>query len=220
MTITPTLFTLLHILVFVYWLGGDLGAFYTSRFLRQTDRPVGERMLALNVLNNIDMAPRTALILALPTGVALAWGKGWIAWPGSSVAVIAVLSLAWLALAWGVHLKHGAGAEGFRKADMAIRYIVLIALAAMGIAAIAGAVILPLFIALKMLLLAGCIMLGLMVRKVLAPLPQAIGTMLSSGPTAGSDAALDGCLARARPLVLAIWVLIIAAASLGIATPA
>ena len=34
------LITLLHVLVFVYWLGGDLGAFYTSSYAADQARTV------------------------------------------------------------------------------------------------------------------------------------------------------------------------------------
>ena len=53
------LLTLMHVLIFVYWLGGDMGAFYGSTFMTDQKRSVPERMMALKIINNIDMAPRT-----------------------------------------------------------------------------------------------------------------------------------------------------------------
>jgi len=79
---------LLHVLVLVYWLGGDLGAFYGSGFMTDPKRTLPERLMALKLLNDIDMAPRTALILAFPTGFAAAWTRGWLTVPGWSVALI------------------------------------------------------------------------------------------------------------------------------------
>ena len=43
------LLTLLHILIPIYWLGGDLGAFYGSGFLLDPKRTVPERMLSLKI---------------------------------------------------------------------------------------------------------------------------------------------------------------------------
>ncbi|HEX7855700.1 MAG TPA: hypothetical protein VF503_18605 [Sphingobium sp.] len=218
MTIGIALLTLLHILIPIYWLGGDLGAFYSSTFMTDPKRTVGERMMALKILNNIDMAPRTTLILAFPTGFALAWAKGWLAVPGFAVVIAAVAFLGWLALAWAVHLNHGGGA-GIKRLDIAIRYGVLIALALTGIAGVAGDVAIPFFIALKLCIMACCIGLGLIVRRQLVPLFGAIRTMTSTGPTAETDAIIAAVNGRARISVLTLWALVLIASFLGIATP-
>ncbi|MET0364151.1 MAG: hypothetical protein ABW169_05815 [Sphingobium sp.] len=218
MDLSVSLLTFLHILIPIYWLGGDLGAFYGSTFMTDPKRTVGERMMALKILNNIDMAPRTALILAFPTGFALAWSKGWLQVPGVVVAVTAVVFLCWLALAWAVHLNHGGG-TGINKLDIANRYIVLAALLFTGIAGVAGDVPIPFFIALKFCILAACVTLGLIVRKQLVPLFGAIRTMTTTGPTAETDATIAAVNGRARISVLTIWVLVLTASFLGIATP-
>lgn len=210
------LLALLHVLVPIYWLGGDLGAFYSARFLIDARRPVNERMMALTILNNIDMAPRTTLILAFPTGLSLAVAKGWLAVPPLWLGAMWVGFAAWLALAWAVHLRHGAG---YKRVDIAVRYGVLAALAGAGLAGVTGLVALPLFIALKLLLLAACIAAGLLVRVQLVPLFPAIIAMKTAGATAETDTIIRRVLARTTPTVQAIWVLVLAACFLGLATP-
>ena len=219
MDIGIALLTLLHILIPIYWLGGDLGAFYGSTFMVDPKRTVGERMMALKILNNIDMAPRTTLILAFPTGFALAWAKGWLDVPGAAVAAVVAGFLAWLVLAWVVHLQHGGG-TGFKKLDIAIRYVVLAALGLAGAGGLIGTFAIPLFLALKLCILACCIALGLIVRKQLVPLFGAIRVMTSTGPTPESDATIAAVNSRARVSVLTIWALVLLASFLGIATPA
>lgn len=212
------LLTLLHILIPIYWLGGDLGAFYGSTFMTDPKRTVPERMMALKILNNIDMAPRTALILAFPTGLVLAWWKDWLPISGFLVAVATAAFVAWLALAWAVHLNHSGGG-GIKRLDIAVRYVVLIALAAAGVAGATGVLAIPFFIALKLCILAACVGLGLIVRRQLVPLFGAIRTMNTTGPTPESDAVIAGVNGRARISVLTIWALVLAASFLGIATP-
>ena len=211
--------TLLHILIPVYWLGGDLGAFYGSTFMTDPKRSVGERMMALKILNNIDMAPRTALILAFPTGFALTWAKGWLDVSGIAVLAAVAGSLAWLALAWVVHLQHGSGAV-FKKLDLAIRYGVVAGLGIAGLSGIDGLVPMPFFIALKLCILACCVALGLIVRRQLVPLFAAIRVMTSTGPTAESDAIILAVNNSARISVLTIWALVLLASFLGVLTPA
>lgn len=216
---TIALLTLLHLLIPIYWLGGDLGAFYSARFLIDPRRPVNERMMALTILNNIDMAPRTTLILAFPTGFTLAVVKGWLAVPHLWLGVAWVAFLAWLALAWAVHLKHGPAGAGYKRVDIAVRYGVLAALAATGVAGLTGLVALPLFIALKLIVLAVCIVIGLIVRVQLVPLFPAIIAMKNSGATPETDSTIRRVLGQTTPTVQVIWALVLVACFLGLATP-
>lgn len=212
------IFALIHVLVFVYWLGGDLGAFYTSRFLTQPDVPPDRRFMAAKIVGDVDMAPRTALILALPTGLMLAESRGWVSLGWGPVAGIVVASLIWLAIAWKLHVQHAPPPQTLKRVDMAIRWAMVLGLGGWAIAGLAGAVTLPLFIALKMIALVGCILLGLFIRSVLQPLGPALAGL--NGPEAdAAQADLAQTLNRARPLVSCIWVLLLVAALLGLWTP-
>ena len=213
-----TLFALIHVLVFVYWLVGDLGAFYTSRFLTQPNVPADRRLMAAKVVGDVDMAPRTALILALPTGLLLAQSKGWLSLGWPIVIGISLAALAWLALAWHLHLKHGAASNTLRNLDLGIRWGLVIVLSSWALLGLIGSVQLPLFLALKLLTLVGCVLLGLFIRSVLKPLGPAL--MGLSGPNdQAAEADLAATLNRARPLVTGIWALLIIAAFLGLWTP-
>ena len=212
------LFALIHVLVFVYWLGGDLGAFYTSRFLTQPDVSADRRLMAAKIVGDVDMAPRTALILALPTGLLLAQSKGWLSLGWPITLGIAAASLIWLVLAWHLHLKHGAGTDALRKLDLAIRWGLVLALGGWAVAGLMGHIALPLFLAVKLLALVGCILLGLFIRSALKPLGPAL--MGLTGPNADTaEADLANTLNRARPLVTGIWALLLIAAFFGLWTP-
>ena len=212
------LFALIHVLVFVYWLGGDLGAFYTSRFLTQPDVSADRRLMAAKIVGDVDMAPRTALILALPTGLLLAESKGWLSLGWPMTLVITAGSLIWLALAWHLHLKHGAASDGLRRLDLAIRWGLVILLGGWAVAGLIGHVALPLFLAIKLLALVGSILLGLYIRSVLKPLGPALKGLNGPNPDS-AQADLAQTLNRARPLVTGIWALLLVAALFGLWTP-
>lgn len=212
--------SLLHVMVPVYWLGGDLGAFYSAGFLIDPKRSVPERLMALKILNTIDMAPRTTLILALPTGLLLACEKSWLALPGYAVPAVWLGALAWLAIAWALHLRHGSHASALRRADLGIRWSVLASLCIAGSLGLAHGVPIPLFIAVKLLLLAAAIALGLLIRRLLVPLFAPVAQMRKTGTsTPEGDQAIAGVIARTRPAVLLIWALVLAACLLGFEQP-
>lgn len=211
--------TLLHLLVPIYWLGGDLGTFLSGQVLKNPAYSPEERLLALKILLNCDMGPRTALILAFPTGFALAVAKDWLAAPGWMVALTWLAGLAWLAIAWAIHLRHGPAANPYRKVDTVIRQVALAVLLVAGIAGLADALALPKFLAVKLLLLAAGIALGLLIRRQLAPLFPAVGALRAQGATEGTNAAIAGVLSRTTRSVMCIWGIVLLASLAGIATP-
>lgn len=211
-------FTLLHLLVFAYWLGGDLGAFYTSRFLIRPGISADRRLMAAKIVGDVDMAPRSALILTLPTGLTLAVAKGWILIGPIAMAAVWAGSLAWLALAWLIHFQHTDARTIWRQVDTAIRWLMIVGLTAAAVWNLASADGLPLFLSLKLLSLAACIGLGLFIRAVLKPLGPAL--MGLSGPdAAAAEARVASMLTSARPLVACIWAFLLAAAILALLKP-
>lgn len=210
--------TVLHLLIFAYWLGGDLGAFYSSFLLTDAKNDPAARIAAARVVNTVDLAPRFSLIFAAPTGLGLAVSKGWL--PG--VDVLWVVAAFGVALVWAIaalfaHLRHGAGP--WPHVDRVVRFGALAGLVGAGGAGLAGLVEIPLFLALKLLVLALAIALGLAIRQALKPFGPAFASLMKDGPSADGDAAIAASLTRVRPLVILIWASLITAAALGVATP-
>lgn len=210
------LFTFLHVLILVYWLGGDLGAFVASSVLTNADRPAAQRVAAAVIIRHVDMAPRTALILALPTGLALAEAKGWLTLGWPIVAGVATASLVWLWIAWRVQ----AGGQRARAADLIIRFLFISGLVLAALAVFAGYWPVPLFIGVKLVLLAAATALGLSIRILLHPFEAAFPKLLAGEVDAAANAAIRSSLARVRIGVLGIWAILVAAALFGLATPA
>ena len=205
-------FTLLHILVFVYWLGGDLGVFYASTILTDTKTSPQGRIVAAKILTHVDMAPRSAMILTLPTGLTLANIGGWLELSELTLIGVWLLSLAWLALAWAIHIRHLPPASVWRRLDLIVRGALIIGLLGFAISGVTAV-----FLALKMAILAITILLGLLIRRALEPFGAAFAAMVAHGPSDATDTTIAVCLNQSRPLVLLIWGLISVAALLGIA---
>ena len=211
------LLLLLHVLILVYWLGGDLGAFVASFLISNPGKDRAARLGAAGLLGDIDMAPRTALILAFPTGFTLAAARGWVAVDLVWIAVSCVASLIWLFVAWRIHLDHAAPGSSLRQIDLGLRWVVAAGLGAGGVAGLAGVMGWPLFVNLKLLILAGCVLTGLLVRRLTADLGPALGALAAG--QADADTRIARSLAATRPAVLFIWLLLLAAALLGLWKP-
>lgn len=212
------LLELLHILVLVYWLGGDLGAFVASRLVADPARAPAGRVAAATILMHVDMAPRMALIFAFPTGFALAVQQGWLPADPAWIAPAFVLAGVWAVAAWMVHLK--SGPDGLaRRIDMAIRVAALTGFAGAGAAGLTGLIALPLFIAGKLLVLALAVFAGLMVRLVLAPFGAAFGRVAAGQGDETAETIVATSLSKARFWVFVIWAAVLGAAALGVLQP-
>jgi len=128
-------------------------------------------------------------------------------------------SLVWLWLAWRIHLKHLGPSDPVRRFDLALRNAILAALLVMGAGVVIGVFDWPLFLGLKLMVLAAAVACGLWVRVLLAPFGPAFAALAASGPTPEGDKIIAETFARVRPVVLTIWVLITAAALLGLWRP-
>jgi hypothetical protein len=212
------LLELLHILVLVYWLGGDLGAFVASRIVADPARPPAGRAAAAKILMDVDMAPRMALIFAFPTGFALAVYEGWLMIDTVWIAPAFALALVWAIAAWMVHLKSGPAGLA-KRIDMAIRLAALIGFAGAGAAGLAGLIALPLFIAGKLILLALAVFAGLMIRRMLAPFGPAFGQIAAGQGDEAANAIVRASLSKARTWVFVIWAAVLGAAALGVLHP-
>lgn len=212
------LFLLLHLLVFAYWLGGDLGAFYASSLLVDPDRPPQARAAAATILMTVDMAPRMGLIFAFPTGLAVSITRGWLDLSPVWIAPAFGAAALWAIAAWLVHLKAGPAALAARF-DAAVRWIGLIAFGAAGAAGLLGLLDMPAFLALKLAILGFAVACGLMIRRALKPFGPAFAALISGSADARADQVIAASLAHAKVYVLMIWAGLISAAALGVWTP-
>src|SRR5277367_2893867 len=89
-----------HILLFVYWLGGDLGVFAAAGYVADRKLSLEERFRFLHLLMVCDMGPRTALILMPLFGFEMARILGLIPISPAVTGVIWLFGLAWLAMNW------------------------------------------------------------------------------------------------------------------------
>ena len=217
MTITAYgLTNFLHILLFAYWLGADLGVFYGARRASRPGLTYQERIKIRQVVAVVDMAPRTALILMLPVGFQLAaqWNP---AISTFALSVIWISGLVWLALMWIVHFQVGTPiGEVLRKIDLAIRYVVLLVMAGIGIMSLMGTgPFAQQWLAVKAFLFAVIIALGLGLRIVAARNPPVMEQLRLEQDVPTAEQRLKENHRAAAALALSLWAVVAIMAFLG-----
>jgi hypothetical protein len=210
----------LHILLFVYWLGGDAGVFYSSTFVTDPKLTREQRLTAFKIFVNLDMLPRYCLALMLTVGGVLAEFIGYDH-PAWQTAAIVALGPIWV---WVVHTIHvREGTEFGRKLatiDKQFRVFMIFAI----IASVAyhwttGPLRSYPWLAAKLLIFAFLIFCGFMIRIRIPPFIDGFRTLATTGATPESDRKMSDGMGACRPYVLLIWAGVAISALIGVLKP-
>jgi len=207
-----------HLLCLVYWLGGDLGVFYSSFYVVDEKRSVETRLATAKILFSLDMAPRISMPLILGFGVHLAERMNMIHLPFDLVPITWALVGAWIALVLTVH---------FRKSSFTKRILMPMDFWFRGVFIVlvlswcgwewlgAGEAVID-WAAWKLALFALAVFCGLMVRIRLRPFGPAFARLKTGTHDEGDNAAIRRALGGTRPYVVGIWVILLLESALGV----
>jgi hypothetical protein len=209
-----------HILCLVYWLGGEWGVFQTSYHVTNPRLPLDERRRHLETAYRIDILARTGIILLFPLGFHMGADLG--AHPFlDAVPWVWVASFAWLSLTWSAFLTRETD-RGLRltRIDERLRYVLIPVLMYAAIhSLVMGAPFTARWFAAKVLIYAGLLVIGLVLRFVMRHWTTIFRALAVHGP----DAALERRLAReitlARGLAYLYWIGIASTAFIGVTKP-
>ncbi len=209
---------LLHLLAFVYWLGGDLGTFYSSRFVVDPKLSPPQRATALKIMLGCDQGPKLAMPLIFAIGWSLSLRMGFIAAPGWTELAIWLVALAWFAnVNWLFFTDNAAAKAKVQQIDLWFRIGVVAVLVALGLMTLLGnGPFGPDWLAAKILIFAGLVACGIWIRIQLKPFVPAFGALMTAGSTPQTEATLSRSLARCRPAVYLIWLGLTLNAALGL----
>lgn len=210
---------LLHVLLFAYWLGADLGVFYGARFAADSSYSIETRQTIGSIMAFVDMAPRLSVPLVGATGISMGVVSGAIGTGGIWVWAVWIAALLWVASNLYIYRNRAdlARVQPAIRFDYWWRVFMLVAAAAAAVASLLGVGITAnVALAAKLLILATAIALSLVLRALFRPYRPALRRIVAGGDNVAESAIMARALARARPVVMAIWLLVIAAAAIGL----
>jgi len=210
---TQLLWAYVHIVLFVYWLGADVGLYLVMIFVKNPALSYETRVTLIRLAFYIDQFPRVAFALILPVGLHLVRGLGLYPLPDAVLALGWVVGIAWSALHLVVMLRKGTVlARRLTRVNQVYELLMggfFVAVGALSLAT--GAPVAAGWFALKLLLFGLVFWVILGIDTVFQPFT----TILRMGPK-GSTPAAEAAVTRATHLTMA-WALLMYALILGIA---
>ena len=211
-----------HTLLFVYWLGGDLGVYMSAKYVADRNLSLDERFRCMDVLFKCDMGPRTALIGLLPVGFQMSWELGLSPIGGIYLLAIWIVCLVWLAANWWMFFndRHPM-TNKLRGVDMMIRYAVVAIMGIMGLVSLINeSPISDKWLAAKIFLFAGAVSLGIYLRGEIKNWIIGFPMVRAGGEEAdkGNDI-IAAALAHSKVAALSLWFLVALIAFLGKVKP-
>ena len=209
---------LLHLIAFVYWLGGDLGTFYSSGFVVDSKLSPAQRHTALKIMLGCDQGPKLCMPLIFALGFSMATNIGFIVVPSAVTVAVWVIALLWFANVNYLFFTQNVAAKArLIKIDLWVRVAVVSGLIAAGVSALVSeSFIRADWLAVKVLIFAGLVSCGIYIRIQLKPFVVAFGQLMTKGSSAEVELTLSQALGRCRPAVYLIWIGLIVSAALGL----
>jgi hypothetical protein len=219
-----TVALLAHILVVVYLLGADLGRLYLARLGAARDTAGQARLAAARGAVWLGLITDAALVLVLPVGVSL----------GASVGVFRVVSpgwvtatwlvcAAWLALSVAATVAAGRPGGGRRLAlaDSFFRLVMGAGQVYDGVNALLGTSVSveAHWLGIKLVLFGLLILLSIPARRSVFAIRASLAQLDAVPGDYAADARLAAACGRLPAPVIAGWLVILAAAWLGVAKP-
>ncbi len=209
---------LLHVMLFAFWLGTDMGTYYSSKFVVDPALTPAQRTTALNILLGCDLGPRISMPLVVPTGLHMASLMAIAKVSTVTLVIVWVVSLLWLALVLSAHFnKKESTKKKLKSIDFWIRPVLVIGIATIAIYNLMQPThLMAPFLNYKLLVLCGLILCGLGIRQQLSKFTPAFIDLVSGNEKPETNTILKKRMDNCLPYVYGIWAGTIACAALGI----
>jgi hypothetical protein len=211
---------ILHLLLFCYWLGGDIGVFDSSGFAAIPKLGIEARMTAARIMLALDLVPRVCGAVMLTVGGLLSEYSG-VTHAGWQLAAIIALAPLWLGLELIMHFKHDTPlGQGVAKFDNPFKILIMIAcVLSVAWSFSTGRLAEAPWVGYKILVFVWIVFCSLIINKTVGPYVVGVQKIASGEINEAENIAMAASLRQVKWAVVGIWAGIVVAAILGVVKP-
>lgn len=213
----PTL-VYVHMLLFVMWLGADVGVFMLGQHFRKRETYTLEQRIALlKLLVIVDLTPRASWALMVPLSLSVSYMGGWWDLPLALVWVAWAIAALWLWLVFDAHAHDMTPrAARNRRIESWIRYGLCAGYLFLGAESLlTGHPIAHGWLAWKALLFGLIFAAAIMIDHNFKPVGPQLGKLLEEGSSDATEVPLRRTMDRTRIWVWITYLLLLATSYLG-----
>jgi len=208
-----------HILLFVFWLGGDLGvAILGEQFRRKETYSVKERLTILKILVLNDLGPRYAWALMIASTISLVKSGNYWDVPISGIIIAWTISLFWCWLIFSAH-KAGQSEKGktLRKIEMALKWVLAAFYLSLGIfSLVINKPLEPNWLAAKALLFGVIFIAAILIDVKFKPVGPLLMKVIENGSSDETELPLLAVMNKSRFWVRIVYLLLVIIGFIGV----
>ncbi len=210
-----------HLLLFVYWLGADVGVFGLALGLKNAAYSCEQRMLMMRLSLTFDMVPRMAMIAVSPVGLHLASRRGQVNVPDWLFGAIWALAVVWIIGEWLAFRRMGRPeAVRFYIVNGVLMMIACFGWLGSGITSIiSGTPFMTQWLAVKVALAGAVFLVSTMMAVFYAPTEGILKQIQAEGGSETLEAKLRSQINKGAFWTVLLFVLLAAIGFLGLAKP-
>jgi hypothetical protein len=208
----------LHLLLFVYWLGGDLGVFILAKAAKRSDLSFAERAFALRMAIMIDLVPRLCFAVMFPVGLHVTASGGYALIPDWAFVLAWLIAALWIGLLFAMGKYEGTsrGAQ-LGQVNLGLQAVLLVVLGTLGMTALLGLGPLPGgWFGAKILLFALIFAASIGIDFAFRPIGPAFAALATQGSQPDIEREISVAVDGAIRYVILLYLLIAAIAFLGV----
>ena len=219
---TYQLLIFVHLILFVFWLGADIGVFMLGQhFRRRHDYDVPQRLILLQLLVNLDLVPRIAWALMFPITLSMIDAGQWWPLPLWALLLAWVIGGGWIWLIWDAH-KHDQTPRAVRnrKIEFLLKIGLTVFYLGLGLVSLVEKTPLePTWLATKALMFGLIFAAAIMIDIAFKPVGPYLMKLISDGSSDETEIPLRRTMDRTRIWVWIVYALLLATAFLGNVKP-
>lgn len=212
------LLVFVHIILFVLWLGADVGVFLLGQEFRRRDKyDLPQRLVLLQLLVNLDMVPRTAWALMVPLTITMVDAGAWWELPVWAVILSWIVGAVWLWLVWDAHIHDQTErAARDRKIESVLKFFLTAFYLGLGVISLGtGEPLIPVWLATKALMFGIIFAAAIMIDVAFKPVGPQLAKLIEEGSSDATEIPLLNTMNKTRIWVWIVYLLLLATAFLG-----